>query len=383
MSDRAPVWDVERSRARGNKRWSAFTPDVLDLGVAEMDVAACPPVRDAVRAVVDAEGFGYPVPDQRSEVPRAVAQWLGNDGLFVDPADVRLVPDVMRGIGIAIRRLTRPGSPVLVPTPSYQRFFEIVPAFGRECVEIPLLLDDGAHRLDLDAVESGLAAGAGSVLLCNPVNPTGAVLDHAQLLALSDLVERHGARVIADEIHAPIRYGTPFVPYAAINAQARAHAVTVTSATKAWNFPGLRAAFVVLTGPGDGATWSALPHVESSGVSPLGMVATVAALDHGRPWLDAVVRDLGVHRDLVLHDLDAAGLGEICRRPGATYFAWLDLRAWGRERPGAWLLDEVGVALGEGANYGAAGAGFVRLNFATPPAVLSDAVARIAKVLGA
>jgi cysteine-S-conjugate beta-lyase len=212
-----PIWDVKRAIARRCKRWSTYHPGVLDLGVAEMDVSACPPVLEAVREAVAAEAFGYPVPDSLSPVPGATARWLREQGLVVDDSQIRIVPDVMRGIGVAIRRFTRDGSPVLVPTPTYSRFLEVVPVAGRECREIPLRDGPQGYRLDLDAIEDGLRAGAGSVLLCNPVNPVGAVLGRDQLSDLANLADRWGARVISDEVHAPIRHGVEFVPYAAIS----------------------------------------------------------------------------------------------------------------------------------------------------------------------
>ncbi|MDA3629393.1 aminotransferase class I/II-fold pyridoxal phosphate-dependent enzyme [Saccharopolyspora sp. WRP15-2] len=372
--DSQPVWRVSGT----GKRWSTHGPGVLDLGVAEMDLSACPPVFDAVRKAVSAEAFGYPAPDARSGVPEATSRWLSGFGLAVPAGAVRLVADVLRGIAVAIRNLTRPGSAVIVPTPTYQRFIEVVPLTGRETIEIPLI---GGRELDLEAIERALAAGAGSVLLCHPVNPTGAVFGADQLADLAELVQRWGGRVISDEVHAPIRYGVPFTPYASLNDAARAHAVTVTSATKAWNFPGLRTAMVALTNPEDVEVWNGLRHLETSGVAPLGMVATVAAFEHGQPWLEAVLADLDARRNQVVGTLADAGLGEIAHLPDATYLAWLDLRAWDENAPAERLRKTAGVALGEGALYGAAGTGFARLNFATTPDVLAEALDRIVHTL--
>ncbi|MEU6266622.1 aminotransferase class I/II-fold pyridoxal phosphate-dependent enzyme [Saccharopolyspora shandongensis] len=372
--DAQPVWRVNGM----GKRWSTHGPGVLDLGVAEMDVSACPPVFDAVRRAVSAEAFGYPMPAARSGVPEATSRWLSGFGLAVPADAVRIVPDALRGIATAIRNLTRPASAVIVPTPTYQRFIEVVPLTGRETIEVPLV---GGRALDLDAIERALAAGAGSVLLCHPVNPAAVVFGVDQLTALAELVDRWGGRVITDEVHAPIRYGHPFTPYAALNDTARVHAVTVTSATKAWNFPGLRTAVMALTNPADVEVWDGLRHLETSGASPLGMIATAAAFDHGQPWLDAVLADLDDHRHQVVETLADNGLGEIAQLPEATYLAWLDLRAWDEHRPAELLRETAGVALGEGALYGAAGAGFARLNFATAPDVLAEALDRIVRVL--
>lgn len=372
-----PNWKDGPSRAGLGKRWSAYPGDVLDLGVAEMDLTVCPAILTAVRDAVARGTLGYPVPDEHSDVPRVSAAWLAALGLSVPAEGIRLVPDVLRGITVAIRRLTRPGSPVLIPTPTYSRFLEIAEVTDRELIEVPLLTTPSGWRLDLDAIERGFAAGAGSVLLCNPINPVGAVLDPEHLTELSTLVERAGTRVISDEVHAPIRYDVPFTPYAAVNSPSRAHAVTVTSATKAWNFPGLRTAIVALTNPDDQRVWNGLAHLETSGASPLGQIATVAALTEGQPWLDATLRDLDTHRHLAGRLLAEAGLTDIYRAPDATYFAWLDLRAWEPARPAARLLTTARVALGEGALYGRAGEGFVRVNLATAPTILTEALQRI------
>lgn len=378
---RVPVWDAEHSRRKGCKRWSTYPPSVLDMGVAEMDVSLSPEIAEAVREAARAEAYGYPVPDASSAVPAATARWMGRLGLDVPPESVRLVPDAMRGIAVAIRRMTRPGSAVLVPTPTYTRFLEVVPLVGRRCVEIPLTDGPDGARLDLDRIRDGFADGAGSLLLCNPVNPVGAVIPDDQLTALSELADRCGARVIVDEVHAPLRYDTAFTPYASLSPAAREQAITITSATKAWNFPGLRAAMVVLTNPSDHETWDGLRHLETSGVSPLGMVATTAALDHGDAWLSAVMKHLGSARDLVRDHLEGAGFADLWRPPDATYFAWLDLREWEPRKPGAYLLERAGVAVGEGAGYGAAGTGFVRLNFASPHHIVTEALERIVRVL--
>ena len=123
-----------------------------------------------------------------------------------------------------------------------------------------MIRDADRTRLDLEAVDAALAAGARAVLLCSPHNPTGRVFDLEELAQLASIVERHGARVVADEVHAPLVHpGHHHVPYASVSAATGDHAVTVTSASKAWNLAGLKCAQVVMTNHADAARWRTLP----------------------------------------------------------------------------------------------------------------------------
>lgn len=380
-------WDVDRSRARGCKRWSQYGPEVLDLGVAEMDLPVAPPILAAVRDAVERQAFGYPLADELSGVPEVASSWLrGHHGLDVEPGGIRLLPELMRGLTAAITHLTQPGSAVAVPTPTYGRFFDAIGVAGRTAVQVPMVAGPDGCRLDLDRLDGALRAGAGSVLLCHPSNPTGRVFDPSHLRELATLADHHGVRVISDEIHAPLRYDTDpdtgsdtgFVPYAAVSQAARDHAITLFSATKAWNFPGLRCGLVALTNEHDRTGWARLPRAEVGGVSPLGMRATTAAFTAGGPWLDRARRHLAANRALLGTLLDEAGLPGVYTPPQATYLAWLDLRRFGLADPARDLLETAGVAVTAGDDHGAGGDGHVRLNFATPPDVLADAVHRIA-----
>ncbi|MEV6151450.1 aminotransferase class I/II-fold pyridoxal phosphate-dependent enzyme [Nonomuraea sp. NPDC052129] len=369
-------WDLERSRARRNKRWSQYDRDIIDLTVAEMDLPVAGPILAAVQDDVQRQAFGYPVADELSEVPQAASQWLTEEhGLTVGPDRVRLLPELMRGVTMSIRHLTRADSPVVVPTPTYGRFFDAIRVAGREAVEVPMRIGERGYELDLDGIDRALRAGAGSVLLCHPSNPTGRVFDRDELQGLAELAARHGARVISDEIHAPLRYHLGFTPYGSLDD----NAITLISATKAWNFPGLRCGLIAFSNPDDARLWQSLPRAAVGGMSPLGMTATVAALRDGRPWLREAVRFLDGNRKLVTNVLADLDIGYI--EPDAGFLAWLDLRRFGLADPAAHLLDRTNIATTSGADHGASGNGFIRLNFATPPDVLTDALDRVINCL--
>jgi len=190
--------------------------------------------------------------------------------------------------------------------------------------------------------------------------------------------------VFSDEIHAPLVYdGHRHVPYASISDITAGHTVTAVSASKAWNLPGLKCAQLVLSNDADAETWSRVGTTWEHGASNPGVVANIAAYDHGERWLGQVLAYLDENRRL-LGELLAGRIPEIrYRAPEGTYLAWFDCRALGiGDHPGDWFLAKAKVALTDGPACGAVGAGFARYNFATPRRVLEETVDRMAAALG-
>jgi cystathionine beta-lyase len=280
-----------------------------------------------------------------------------------------------------IEHFTRPGSAIVLPTPAYMPFLVVPRLLGREILQVPLVPgDDGRPTYDLAGIDRALADGAGLVVHVNPHNPVGRVFTEAEQLALAAVVDRHGARVFADEIHAPLVYpGQIHRPYASLSPVTAGHAITATSASKAWNLPGLKAAQLILSNEVDAARWADVGWLPSHGTSTLGVVAATAAWNDGEQWLDDVLAYLDGNRRL-LGDLVAELLPAVrYTPPEGTYLAWLDCRGLGIEgSAGEHFLRRAGVALVDGAECGEPYAGHVRLTLATPRPVLRTIVERMA-----
>ncbi|MGR7026957.1 MalY/PatB family protein [Geodermatophilus sp. URMC 62] len=370
---------IERLRARGGLKWTRH-PGALGAWVAESDLGTAPAVTRALHEAVDRGLLGY-LPDWLAEdMARATAGFLlDRHGWAVPPERVRPLPDVLAGLAAAITHLSRPGSPVVLPTPAYMPFLEVPPALGREVLEVPMARDGDRFVYDLDALDAAFAAGGHLLVLCNPHNPVGRVLEPAEMLAVAEVVDRHGGRVFADEVHAPLVFpGHRHVPYASLGEVPARQAVTATSASKAWDLPGLKCAQLVLTDDADAALWAEVGHPVEHGASTLGAVANTAAYTDGVDWLDELLVVLDGHRRL-LADLVATHLpGVRYTPPEGTYLAWLE--GLGTE-PGDLLLARAGVAVVDGARCGTAGTGAVRLNFATPAPVLEQVVERMGAAL--
>ncbi|MGC5022442.1 MalY/PatB family protein [Micromonospora sp. DT47] len=384
-------------RQRTSVKWRRYAPDVLPLWVAEMDVFLAPAVTDALRSAIDLGDTGYAYGTAYAEAlgDFAARRWGWND-FRVDRTTV--VPDVMMGIVEVLRLVTDPGDAVVVCSPVYPPFYAFVSHADRQVIEAPLGPD---QRIDLAALDEAFRRAREygrrpAFLICNPHNPTGVVHRRDELEAVAELAGRHGLRVISDEIHAPLVLpGTHFTPYLTVAGAENAFALI--SASKAWNLAGLKAALAV-AGPQAAADLNRMPEEVSHGPSHLGVIAHTAAFRAGGPWLDLVLDGLDTNRTL-LETLLAKHMPSVrYRRPEGTYLAWLDCTALGIDTgqsdgepgvvsdvagPAKMFLDRARVALSSGHVFGTGGAGFVRLNFATSPAILTDAVTRMGRAVDA
>ncbi|MGY1829523.1 MalY/PatB family protein [Geodermatophilus sp. SYSU D01180] len=367
-------------RSRGSLKWTRY-PDALGAWVAESDLGTAPAVTAALHDAVARGLFGY-LPDWLADdMARATAGFLRDrHGWEVPPERVRPMADVLAGLSAAITHLSRPGSPVVLPTPAYMPFLEVPPALGREVLEVPMARDGDRFVYDLDALDAAFRAGGHLLVLCNPHNPIGRVLEPAEMLAVAEVVDRHGGRVFSDEVHAPLVFpGSRHVPYASLSDTTAAHTLTATSASKAWDLAGLKCAQLLLSNDVDAQLWARVGHEVEHGCSTLGAVANTAAYRDGVGWLEETIAVLDRHRRL-LADLVASHLpGVRYRPPEGTYLAWLE--GLPADAPGDLLLERAGVAVVDGARCGEAGRGAVRLNLATPEPVLTAIVERMAGVL--
>lgn len=370
---------LEDLRRRTSVKWSLHPPEVLPLWVAEMDVPLAEPVRRAVVQAAERGDTGYASPGMYAPAMQELAR--GRWGWDFDLGQARLVPDVMRGVVEVLRLVTAPGDAVVINPPVYPPFYAFVEHDDRRVVEAPLGTDG---RLDLDVLESTFAretAGGrrAAYLLCSPHNPTGTVHTAAELGAVARLAAAHGVRVVADEIHAPLVYpGVTFTPY--LSLPGTADAFSLLSASKAWNLPGAKAA-VAVAGAEAVEDLRRMPEEVGHGASHLGVLAQVAALREGGPWLDDLLAGLDENRrllaDLLVDHLPGVGY----RVPEGTYLAWLDCRSLAVEDAYDLFLDKAQVALLRGSDFGTGGEGFVRLNFATAPEILAEAVRRMGSVV--
>ena len=355
--------------------------DVLPAWIAEMDYAPAPVIAEALQRAVADGVFGYPAFEGGEDLAEAYAGFAARRfGHHVDPGLVLPVVDVTAGVRVALDLLCEPG-PLVMPIPGYSPQLAIAEITGRERWD--LVVDPDAERaeLDLDRLDALFRDGARTLLLTQPHNPWGRAFTRAELEGVRDVVVRHGARVISDEIHAPLVLpGAEQVPYLTVEGTAE-HTTAVVAASKAFNIAGLKCAQIVAGTAADLARITSAPYARNDSWSTLGVVASVAAYADGDPWLDALLARLDAQRSL-LRELLATHLPQARMRPlEATYLAWLDLRAYGHDDPAAVALELGRVRLAPGHDYQPGLPGHVRLNIATSPERLTEVVRRLAAAL--
>ncbi len=381
FAERIDAITLEQLRAQRTVKWTAAQPDGIGAFVAEMDFGIAPVIIEALERLIGEQNFGYLAQPLEDDLADACANWQrAHYGWDVPPDSVHPLADVVKGLELAMTNFSRPGAPVILPTPAYMPFLIVPRLFGRDIIEVPMHNDAGHYTFDLDGIDAAYRAGGDLLVLCNPDNPLGRVFDRTELTAITEVVDHHGGRVFADEIHAPIVYpGAQHVPYASTSETAARHTITATSASKGWNLPGLKCAQIILSNDADRDAWIEIGHWASHGASNPGVVANTVAYRAGEPWLAEVLDYLDGSRRL-LADLLHEHLPHVrYRAPDGTYLAWLDFGEYDlAQSPGAFVTEHAKVVVIDGPDCGAGGAGFLRLNFATPRPVLTEIVQRIA-----
>jgi cysteine-S-conjugate beta-lyase len=375
---------VAELRRRGGLKWTYAGPDILGAFVAEMDFGTAPAVEDALREVIERCDYGYLSPLVARQMGEACAAWLADrHGWVVDPDRIRPLPDVIKGLEAAITLFSRPDSPVILPTPAYMPFLTVPPLLGRKIIQVPMTRAAGQPVLDLDGIDAAFRAGGHLLILCNPCNPLGRVYHQAELAGVSEVVERHGGRVFADEIHAPLIYpGHHHIPYASLSEVTAGHTLTSTSASKGWNLPGLKCAQLILTNDADQEVWADAGRLIEHGASTPGVRANLAAFTNGQEWLAEVLDYLDGNRMQLGYLIDEYLPGVRYQPPEGTYLAWLDCRElYLGDNPGEFFLDKAWVLVNDGPAFGEAGRGHVRLNFATPRPVLHEIVRQLGRAV--
>jgi cystathionine beta-lyase len=372
------VPSLDELHERRSEKWSPWPRGVVSSTIAEMDFPLAAPVAAALHAAVDRHDLGY-APSQPRGLVEAFAGFARRRLHWdVDPEQVRIVPDVMVGLLELCRVLLRRGEGVAFATPAYPPF---IGEFEQAADVVEQLPHAETGTTDLGAIERSFARGVRAVVLASPHNPTGRVLPRDELAAIAALCAAHGAFVLVDEIHGPLTLaGARHVPWLEVSDDARACGIVLTSASKAFNLAGLKTALVV-TASGRAADALARMPSFSDRAGLLGVVAGEAAFREGDEWLDAVLAQLDENRALLGRVL-ADELPRVrWTPPDATYLAWLDCRALRLgDDPARAFLERGRVALSRGLDYGAAGAGHVRLNFGTSPALVAEAMRRMAAV---
>lgn len=368
-----------------SEKWRAFPADVIPLPVAEMDFPIADPIKALLHSMVENSDMGYlgAIPELGAAFSTfAQTRWNWK----VDPTKVRVATDVGVGVVEILRVFTTPGDRVLISSPVYQNFYTWMNETRVTSVDVPFIhqsSDDISQQWQIDwpSIEEAYSSGVKIHLLCSPHNPIGRVYSEDELKKFIALANKHNVIIISDEIHSPLEYRDhPFTPILKLGQDAEQVAVVVTAASKGWNIAGLKCAIIISGSQHMHEKLDSLPYSLHFRASLFGAFATAMAFDQGVTWLDTVIAQLDHNRHLIA-ELLKEHLPEISYNPPQhSYLAWLDLSELNLgETPSEVILEKSRVALNPGHIYGSQWKNFARLNFATSPEIITQAITKMAR----
>jgi cystathionine beta-lyase len=350
-----------------------------------MDFASPEPVVRALRERAEhgVYGYGFEGPEfAQVFVDRLQKRY----GWTVSPEAVVMIPGVIPGFNVACRALTAPGDGLLMQLPVYPPILRS--PGNHELTRDEAMLGrerDGRYVADLDAFRAAIHPRTRAFLLCNPHNPVGRVFTKQELDGMARICLERDLAIIADEIHCDLLYGAHrHVPMASLGPEVARRTITLMAPSKTFNMAGLKVSVAVITDASLRERFLAArgDYVQAQ-VNIMGYAAALAAYRDGDAWLGELLRYLEANRDFLADYVRRHLPGVTVTPPEGTYLAWLDCRGAGPAAadPFTFFLERAKVALNDGALFGRGGQGFVRLNFGSPRALLTEGLERMRRAL--
>jgi cysteine-S-conjugate beta-lyase len=367
-------------------KWTWYPKDVLPMWIADMDFQSPKPIRDALHKALDHGVLGYEIPSKT--LLETVAERMDRlYGWKVSAEMVVPLTGVNIGYNVATRTFCTPRKGYLIQTPVYNEFHETQKKTGVIQVEAELAKKIEGNKIryevDLDKLEKA-AKKASLFLLCHPHNPIGHIYSRQELKRIAEICIENDLIIVSDEIHSELLLGgATFRPTATLSREVANRTITLISASKAFNVPGLFCAFAIIPNKKlrehfKETVFKMGIHVSSSGL----FAARVAYAGKCDAWLRDLRRYLTNNRDWLVDAVTQHMPDVRVTVPDATYLAWLDFSALKlKPSPFKFFLKEAKVALSDGGKFGKGNEQFARLNFGTSRKWLEEGFERMRKAL--
>ena len=359
--------------------------DVLSLWVADMDFPTSPAILEALHNKIDHGIFGYSCLDESFHT--ALANWMKNEHNFTfDRRELVTTPGVVFGLASAIKAFTKEGESVLIQTPVYYPFKNMIEANNRRTVTSSLFEKDGKWQIDFEDFEKKIIENDVKLfILCSPHNPVSRVWTRDELSRMAEICLAHNVIVFADEIHNDFVYEpNVHTVFSTLSAEVAENCVVSMSPSKTFNLAGLQFSTNFIKNPALRAKFKA--ERDKTGYdepSLMGLVAARAAYESGKPWLEDLKNHLRSNIEFVRNYLAEKLPNVRLIEPEGTFLLWLDFSALGYSDSELddLIVNKAKVWLDRGTMFGPEGNCYQRINIATPQPLLREALDRIAAVL--
>ena len=362
----------------------AQAKDIVSLGVGEPDFDTPWHISRAAVTCLEDGGTHYTSNLGTPTLRQAIDRYLSRrfDAHFDWQKEILVTVGVSEAIDLAIRAICSPGDEVLYHEPCFVSYAPTIRLAHAVPVCVETRVED-EFRLTVKAMEAKVSPRTKAILLNFPCNPTGATLDREEMLEILEFAERHDLIVLADEVYSELNYEaslvsrlTSFASFPAFHDRV----VLLNGFSKSWAMTGYRLGYAC--GPVD--IVDAMMKIHQYGIMSaptLSQAAGVEAMDRGDKDVDRMRREYKKRRDFLVPALNDLGLMTVM--PKGAFYIFSDIRSTGLsdEAFALKLLKEFGVACVPGSAFGACGAGFVRMSYATSLEKIRLAVERIGKML--
>ena len=363
--------------------------DIINLSVGEPDFNTPDHIKQAgIKAIEENYSFYSPVPGYMS-LRKAIADKLSREnGLSFEPAQIVVGNGAKHSLCNVIMATVAPGDEVIIPTPAWVSYVEMVKLAEGKSVLVPTGLEQN-FKITPTQLEAAITPRTTAIILCSPSNPTGSVYTREELQSLVDVLARHPqVLVIADEIYEHINYtGGDFVSLASFPEIAD-RTVVINGVSKAYAMTGWRIGYCAAPLEIAKAV-TKLQGQFTSGASSIAQKAAEAAYTGPQDCVEEMRRAFERRRDLVVRlAREIPGLG--VNEPQGAFYLFPEVSAYIGRSFGdrvikdsgdlaMYLLDEAHVATVDGAAFCAPG--YIRLSYATSDENIVEAMRRIAAAL--
>lgn len=354
--------------------------DIHPMWVADMDFQAPPSVLDAVRQTAERGIFGYTFRSVES-VDQFINWVQRRYNWEIKREWITSAPGIVAALPVSIRAFTKPGDKILIQTPVYPPFHNIVKENNRVLVKSPLIEGEDGWNIDWNDFENNLKDGVKMFILCSSHNPLGRVWNREELKRMGELCVKYGTIIFSDEIHADLSlYGNTHIPMASVSEEIASSTITAMAPSKTFNVAGMLNSVIISSSPtlfsGYQSELLSL-HLDLGNI--FGHISMEAAYSGGEKWLEDLKEYLEKNIDYASDFLQRELPQITFRRPQSSFLLWLDFRKTGlthtevRER----LLNVCKLGLNDGLAFGSEGEGFFRMNIGTPLANVQEGFNRL------
>ncbi len=355
--------------------------EVVHLEIGQPDFPTPAHIRAAAARALDEGHTGYGPSQGLPELREAIAEKAGElRGLSFSPEEVVVAPGAKALLFYAINALAGPGDEVIYPDPGFPAYQSVIAHSGATPVPLPLREETG-FRFDADEFRELVSDRTRLVILNSPQNPTGGVLERADLRAVAAAAVENDFRILSDEIYLHFCYDSPFETIASVE-EAGERVIIIDGFSKTYSMTGWRLGYALLP-PSLVKTFDLYNVNIASCACTFSQHAAVEALRGPQDSVTSMVAEFRERRDYLVEGLNRIQ-GISCGTPGGAFYAFANITKTGSSSAelASRLLAEAGVAVLSGASFGPCGEGYIRLSYATSMEKLRSGIERMANLLG-